>query len=73
MSAFTKPLKVTRVYILDGDEGQRHSCPIPGSLEEFGWCEIDRDVSWCGSFDHATSDRITVDIGYMVHVWPMKN
>ena len=44
-SELTQPPKVTRVYILDGDEGQRHSCPIPGSLEEFGWCEIDRDVS----------------------------
>ena len=39
----TKPPKVKRVYILDGDE--RHACPIPGSLEKFGWCEIDRDVS----------------------------
>ena len=44
-SEVTKPQKVTRVYILDGDEGERHACPIPGSLEEYGWCEIDRDVS----------------------------
>lgn len=40
----TEPPKVKRVYILDDDEGHRHACPLPGSLEEFGWCEIDRDV-----------------------------